>query len=97
VLLSRAWDVVYIRPHPNPHSSSRMSITEEQQAALRFIAAAPRGVSLSTMMARGFSFEMLQGLVHAGLATMQRDVINAGNERVAYLRITGAGRTAIVE
>jgi hypothetical protein len=74
VLLSRTWDVVYIRPHPNPHSSSRMSITEEQQAALRFIAAAPRGVSLSTMMARGFSFEMLQGLVHAGLATMQRDV-----------------------
>jgi hypothetical protein len=62
VLLSRAWDVVYIRPHPNPHSSSRMSITEEQQAALRFIAAAPRGVSLSTMMARGFSFEMLQGV-----------------------------------
>jgi hypothetical protein len=91
VLLSRAWDVVYIRPHPNPHSS------EVQQAALRFIAAAPRGVSLSTMMARGFSFEMLQGLVHAGLATTQRDVINAGNERVAYLRITGAGRTAIVE
>jgi hypothetical protein len=40
---------------------------------------------------------MLQGLVHAGLATTQRDVINAGNERVAYLRITGAGRTAIVE
>jgi hypothetical protein len=74
-----------------------MSITEEQQAALRFIAAAPRGVSLSTMMARGFSFEMLQGLVHAGLATTRRAVINAGNERVAYLRISGAGRTAIVE
>jgi hypothetical protein len=43
-----------------------MSITEKQHAALRFIAASPRGVSLSTMMARGFSFEMLQGLVYAG-------------------------------
>jgi hypothetical protein len=74
-----------------------MSITEKQHAALRFIAASPRGVSLSTMMARGFSFEMLQGLVQHGLATTQRDTINAGKERVAYLRITGAGRTAIVE
>jgi hypothetical protein len=74
-----------------------MSITEKQHAALRFIAASPRGVTLSTMMARGFSFEMLQGLIHAGLATTQRDTINAGKERVAYLRITGAGRSAIVE
>ena len=74
-----------------------MSITEEQQAALRFIAAAPRGVSLSTMMARGFSFEMLQGLVRAGFATTQRQAINAGEAKASYLRITGAGRTAIVE
>jgi hypothetical protein len=74
-----------------------MLITEQQHAALRFIAASPRGVSLSTMLARCFSFEMLQGLVHAGLATTQRDVINAGKERVAYLRITGAGRTALIE
>jgi DNA-binding PadR family transcriptional regulator len=49
------------------------------------------------MMARGFSYEMLQALVRAGLASTQRDVINGGKERVAYLRITGAGRTAIVE
>jgi hypothetical protein len=94
-MLSRAWDPVYIRPHLNPRSSPRMSITEKQHAALRFIAASPRGVSLATMMARGFSFEMLQELVDAGLATTQRDVIKL--VRVAYLRITGAGRTAIVE
>ena len=80
-----------------PADSRRMSITEMQHAALRFIAAAPRVVSLSTMMARGFAFEMLQGLVRAGLASTQRDVINAGRERVAYLRITGAGRKAIAE
>jgi hypothetical protein len=74
-----------------------MSITEKQHAALQLMVASPRGVSLSTMMARGFSFEMLQGSVHAGLATTQRDTLNGGKERVAHLRIAGAGRTAIVE
>jgi hypothetical protein len=37
------------------------------------LAASRRGQSLSTTMARDFSFEMLQGLVRAGLATAHRD------------------------
>jgi hypothetical protein len=40
---------------------------------------------------------MLQGLVRAGFATTQRQAINAGEAKASYLRITGAGRTAIVE
>ena len=74
-----------------------MSLTEKQHAALRFMAASARGQSLATLMARGFSLEMLQALVGAGLATAQRDTINAGQTRIAYPRITGAGRTAVVE
>jgi hypothetical protein len=46
-----------------------MSLTDNQRAALRIMTASLRGQSLSTMIARGFAFEMLQELVRAGLAT----------------------------
>jgi hypothetical protein len=74
-----------------------MSLTDNQRAALRIIAGSPRGQSLSTMMARGFSFEMLRGLVRVGLATAHRDAIRAGKTKVACLRITAAGRSAIAQ
>jgi hypothetical protein len=54
------------------------------------LAASPRGFSLSTVMARGFAFEMLQDLVRAGLATSHRDAVGAGKTKVAHLRITAA-------
>jgi hypothetical protein len=50
-----------------------MSLTDKQRAALQMLAASPRGFSLSTVMARGFAFEMLQDLVRAGLATAHRE------------------------
>jgi hypothetical protein len=50
-----------------------MSLTDQERAALRMLAAAIRGQSLSTMLARGFTIETLQGLVSAGLATANRD------------------------
>jgi hypothetical protein len=72
-----------------------MSLTEIQRAALQMLATSPRGFSLSTVMARGFFFEMLQGLVRDGLATSRRDAVGAEKTRVAHLRITEAGRKAI--
>jgi hypothetical protein len=74
-----------------------MSLTDTQRAALQMLAASHRGYCLSTLMARGFAFEMLQDLVHAGLATVQRDAAGAGTTKIAYLRITAAGRKAIKE
>jgi hypothetical protein len=74
-----------------------MSLTDQERAALRMLAAAIRGQSLSTMLARGFTIEMLQGLVSAGLATANRDAIGAARAKVAHLRITEAGRQAIAD
>jgi hypothetical protein len=59
------------------------------------LAASRRGFSLSTVMARGFSFEMLQGLVRAGYATAHRDAVGAEKARAPHLRSTEAGRKAI--
>jgi hypothetical protein len=72
-------------------------LTDQQRAALRMLAASIRGQSLSTMLARGFTIEMLQGLVSAGLATANRDAIGAARTKVAHLQITAAGRKAIAE
>ena len=46
-------------------------------------------------MARGFSFEMLQGLVRVGYATSHRDMVGTRKEKLPHLRITEAGRKAI--
>jgi hypothetical protein len=46
-----------------------MFLTDLQHAALQMLAKSPRGYALSTAVARGFSFEMLQGLVRVGYAT----------------------------
>ena len=74
-----------------------MSLTNNQRAALQMLAQSPRGYSLSTVMARGFAFEMLQDLVRAGLATAHRDAVGAGKTKVAHLRITAAGRSVIAQ
>jgi hypothetical protein len=73
------------------------NLTDKQRAALRILGNSFRGQSLSRMLVRGFSVEMLQGLVRAGFATTRRDVIGSGNTKVAHLRITKAGRKAIAE
>jgi hypothetical protein len=39
------------------------------------LAKSTRGYALSTVMARGFTFEMVQGLVRAGWAVAQRDAV----------------------
>jgi hypothetical protein len=74
-----------------------MSLTDTQRAVLEMLMASPRGYSLSTVMARGFSFEMLRKLVRAGLARARRDAVGAEKTRVAHLRITAAGRKSIAK
>jgi hypothetical protein len=74
-----------------------MSLTDLQHAALQMLAKSPRGFALSTAVARGFSFEMLQGLVRAGFATAPRDAVGRGKSKLAHLRITEAGRKALAK
>jgi hypothetical protein len=74
-----------------------MSLTDNQRAVLQMLAMSPRGYSLSTVTARGFAFEMLQDLVRAGLAVIQRDAVGPAKTKIAHLRITAAGRNAIAE
>jgi hypothetical protein len=74
-----------------------MSLTDSQRAALQMLAVSRPGHSLSTAVAHGFAFEMLQDLVRVGLATVHRDAVGSGKTKVAHLRITAAGRKAIAE
>jgi hypothetical protein len=71
--------------------------TDEQRAALQMLATSHLGCSLTTGMARGFAYEMLQDLMRAGWASVQRDAVGAGKTKVPHLRITAAGRKAIAE
>jgi hypothetical protein len=74
-----------------------MSLTDIQRAALQMLAMSPRGYALSTVTARGFAFEMLQGLVSAGLVVAQRNAVGLSKTKVPHLRITDAGRKAIAK
>jgi hypothetical protein len=73
-----------------------MPLTDLQRAALQMLVKSPRGYALSTAVARGFSFEILHGLVRVGYATSHRDVVGTKKEKLAHLRITEAGRKAIL-
>jgi hypothetical protein len=74
-----------------------MSLTDVQRAALQTLSASRRGYSLTTAVARGFAFEMLQDLVRVGLATVRRDALGTAKARTTHLRITATGRKAIAE
>jgi hypothetical protein len=70
-------------------------LTDNQRAVLQMLKTSRRGYSLPTVMARGFTFEMLQGLVSTGMAVAQRDAVGPSETKVPHLRITEAGRKAI--
>jgi hypothetical protein len=72
-------------------------VTDIQRAVLRMLAKSTRGYALSTVMARGFTFEILQGLVRARFATTQRVAVGLNKTKVPHLRITEAGRLAIAD
>jgi hypothetical protein len=58
-------------------------LTDNQRAALLMLTASPRGYLLATVMARGFAFEMLQGLVRVGLASTNRDAVGAARDKTS--------------
>jgi len=65
----------------------------DQRRALQFLAGTPFGATEATMSANGFARKTLASLIHAGLATVQRE--KAGGQIVGRVRITEAGRRAL--
>jgi hypothetical protein len=69
----------------------RHHLSREQRRALKVLARAPRGVSKQALMvARGFSAELLAGLVLAEFA-----IQTIGDDRVERILITAVGRQAL--
>jgi hypothetical protein len=69
----------------------------EQNRALRLLAGSPHGCTEAIMLAHGFPFEMLTGLVRDGLATAAPGIMYAGKRpiTVTWLAITDIGRQAL--
>src|SRR6266852_5792538 len=73
-------------------------LSAKQRRALEILAAAGlRGCTGATLLAHGFSVDMLADLVHDGLATAHRETMRVGRRKIqiARMRITDAGRTAL--
>jgi hypothetical protein len=73
-------------------------LSAKQRWALEILAAAGvRGCTGATLLAHGFSVDMLADLVHDGLAMAQRQTMRVGRRKIQFARmmITEAGRRAI--
>jgi len=74
-------------------------LDSEQRRAIEILAGAgPLGFTDTTLLAHGFSIELLIGLIRAGLATAQPEVLKTGARReieVDRVKITDAGRKAL--
>jgi hypothetical protein len=78
-------------------ASARRRLTREQRRALELLASDPHGVTEELMLANWFTIAMLAGLVRAGVATAQRDVVKAATKtpKVQRYCITDAGWRAL--
>jgi hypothetical protein len=72
-------------------------LNAEHRRALRLLADAPHGCTISIMLAHGFSNVMLDKLVRDGLATLQLGTMRAGTRRitVCWMTITDVGGGAL--
>ncbi len=73
-------------------------LATKQRWALEILAAAGlRGCTGATLLAHGFSVDMLADLVHDGLATAHRQTMRVGRRKIQFARmmITDAGRRAL--
>jgi hypothetical protein len=75
-------------------------LSSEQRRVLELLAGSPHGATEELLAyAHGFTRRMLARLIRAGLATVQRRVIVAGDTpvEVGKVMITDAGRRAMEE
>jgi hypothetical protein len=71
----------------------------DRRRALELLAASPDGYTEALMLANGFTVEQMVEMVRAGLANAEPERMMAGGRQieVARLRITEAGRRALVQ
>jgi hypothetical protein len=74
-------------------------LTNEQRRALRVLARHPNGCAEATMLAHGFSLDLLGALVFSGLAVMQPNITDFGDRKkiVVWVQITDRGAQTIAE
>jgi hypothetical protein len=72
-------------------------MTPDECRALQRLADVPRGIAETLMLAHGFTPELIDGLVLAGLATVVTDTARIGGQtiKVELVMITDAGRRVI--
>jgi hypothetical protein len=73
-----------------------MTLSEDQRGAPEMLAES-RLCTGATLLAHGFYVDMLAGLIRDGLAIARREPVRVDGKmiKVARLRITNAGRSAI--
>jgi hypothetical protein len=81
---------------PDTHRSRRRS-QPDRQRALELLTASRDGATEAVMLAHGFSIPQLVELVRAGLASATAERVRAGNNTIARVRITEAGRRALAK
>jgi hypothetical protein len=75
-----------------------MSLVIDQREALNLLARSTHGYRESILLAHGFPIEMLRRLMRDGLVIAEREpaCLNQGTIVVTRMRITDAGRRALV-
>src|SRR5260370_34554371 len=73
-----AFPAILTMSHTITETSPERHLSAKQRSALEILAAAgQRGCTGATLLAHGFSVEMLADLVHGGLATAQRQTMRS--------------------
>jgi hypothetical protein len=78
-------------------SSDNSAVTRNE--ALRLLAENPGGCTVPVMLAHGFSIELLNQLIRAGLVTARTKRVIRGERsiEIVHMKITDAGRQALVD
>ena len=60
----------------------------EQRRALDMLAGSPHGCTEEILRAHGFTVRLLAGIVRAGFAVAQPEIVKAGGRTLSMLRLT---------
>jgi hypothetical protein len=75
-------------------ASEEPSLSREQRGVLALLANFPHGITEELLvLAHGFDRALIAGLLHEGLATVQREVVSS--IEMVRIKITDVGRTAL--
>jgi broad specificity phosphatase PhoE len=80
-----------------PQIPRNRSLNPRARRALELLAGDQRGATEALLLAHGFTLRMLVGLIRAGLATAEREMMKAGAKpsELVRVRITDDGRKAL--